>query len=81
MSKDEKLSACLSFIKRNRHKDDLHSAMCYFKSSRVVYICCHFNGSFSVIYRDKDKQVDCSSIKEVLDLFEEENEELDYYDI
>lgn len=61
----------LKKLVRNRYKDDLHSAMCYFKSGRVAYIEARFNKSLGVIIRTEDTpQMDFSTVEEVVDLFE-----------
>ena len=60
----------LKGLVKNRNKDDLHSAMCYFKSGRVAYIYANYNKSLTVILRDEDKTVDCSNVAEVLEIFE-----------
>ena len=62
----------LKSLIRNRYKDDLHSAMCYFKSGRVAYIYANYNKSLTVILRDEDKTVDCSSVSEVLEIFKDD---------
>ena len=54
----------------NRNRDDLHSAMCYFKSGMVAYISANYNKSLTVILRDEDKTVECSTVAEVLKIFE-----------
>ena len=59
----------LKSLIRNRYKDDLHSAMCYFKSGRVAYIYANYDKSLTVILRDEDKTVDCRTVAEVLNLF------------
>ena len=63
------LEALLKRLIRNRNKDDLHSAMCYFKSGRVACICARFDKSLSVILRDEDITVDCSTVAEALNVF------------
>lgn len=60
----------LKKLVKNRYKDDLHSAMCYFKSGRIAYIYTNYNKSLTVILRDEDKTVDCSTVAEVLEIFE-----------
>ena len=60
----------LKRLVKNRNKYDLHSAMCYFKSGRVAYIYANYNKSLTVILRDEDKTVDCSTVAEVLKIFE-----------
>lgn len=67
----------LSRLLRNRNKDDLHSAVCRFKSGRTAYICARYDKSFTVILRDEDLQVDCSDVSEVLRVFGED-ELVDY---
>lgn len=56
----------------NRNRDDLHSAMCYFKSGRVAYIYANYNKSLTVILRDEDKTVECSTVAEVLEIFKDD---------
>lgn len=60
----------LKKLVKNRNKDDLHSAMCYFKSGRVAFIYANYNKSLTVILRDEDKTIDCSTVAEVLEIFE-----------
>ena len=62
----------LKRLVRNRNKDDLHSAMCYFKSGRVAYIEARYNKSLGVTIRDENISVDCSTVQEVLDMFSED---------
>lgn len=60
----------LKSLVRNRNKDDLHSAMCYFKSGKVAYIYANYNKSLTVILRTEGVTIDCSTVAEVLKLFE-----------
>lgn len=62
----------LKQLVRYRNKDDLHSAMCYFKSGRVAYIYANYNKSLTVIIRDEGVTVDFSTVAEVVKFFEEE---------
>lgn len=62
----------LKYLVRHRNNDDLHSAMCYFESGDIVFICSRYDGSLQVIYRTREYEVDCSTVKEVLDLFNED---------
>lgn len=56
----------------NRNRDDLHSAMCYFKSGRIAYIYANYNKSLTVILRDEGVTIDFKDVAEVLEYFKDE---------
>lgn len=73
------LENLLKKLVKNRNKDDLHSAVCYFKTGvrripyiRIAHIYANYNKSLMVILIDEDKTVDCSTIAEVLEIFKDD---------
>ena len=73
------LKLLLERLVRNRYKDDLHSAMCKFKSGRTAYICSGYDKSIFIIIRDEDISIECSTIPKALEVFK--NDELIDYEI
>lgn len=64
------LEALLKSLIKKRHKDDLHSSMCYFKSGRVAYIYANLDKSLSVDIRDENVHHNHISVEEVLEMFD-----------
>lgn len=75
------LEKLLKSLIRNRYKDDLHSAILYFKSGQTVFVSANYNKSLTVIFRDKDLSVDCKDVSEVMSLIEIAEDELIDYEI
>ena len=75
------LEKLLKSLIRNRYKDDLHSAILYFKSGQTVFVYANYNKSLTVIFRDKDLSVDCKDVSEVMSLIEIAEDELIDYEI
>ena len=75
------LEKLLKSLIKNRYKDDLHSAILYFKSGQTVFVSANYNKSLTVIFRDKDLSVDCKDVSEVMSLTEIAEDELIDYEI
>ena len=64
------LESVLKYLVRHRNNDDLHSGMFYFESGRVAFIDARFDKSLCVTIYGAEKQFHCSTVKEVLSLFD-----------
>ena len=75
------LEKLLKSLIRNRYKDDLHSAILYFKSGQTIFVSANYDKSLMVILRDKNLTVDCKDITEAMSLTEIAEDELIDYEI